>query len=231
VTILKIVKPQTEAEKATRTTSDTIEITPNLVRSWKLPPFQRPLRVNDKLMAISKEIADNDGVVPGVITLGVLKGDSDRYLIDGQHRREAFLLAEVPVGYVDVRVTHYDSMADMAEEFGKLNSRIVNMRPDDLLRALESSNVQLAAIRKRCPYIGYDQIRRSERAPILSMSAVIRCWDAATKDTPKPGGSAAITLVAMLEGGKVDEMIGFMDCAMKAWAATSSTPGSGRLST
>ena len=68
---LKLVKPSTEAEKATRTTSDTWEVTPNDVKAWKLPPFQRPLKINKKVTDISEEIATN-GVFPGVITLGVL---------------------------------------------------------------------------------------------------------------------------------------------------------------
>lgn len=34
----KIVKPSTDAEKMTGTTLDTIEVTPNLLKSWKLPP-------------------------------------------------------------------------------------------------------------------------------------------------------------------------------------------------
>ena len=42
--IIKILKPATEAEKATQTTLDTIELTPKIFATWKLPPFQRPLR-------------------------------------------------------------------------------------------------------------------------------------------------------------------------------------------
>jgi hypothetical protein len=217
MTMLKIVKPQTEAEKTTRTVQDTIEITPNLVRSWKLPPFQRPLRVNAKLMEIAKEIAADDGVVPGVLTLGVLRGESDRFLIDGQHRREAFLLSECPVGYVDVRIAHYDSLDEMADEFAKLNSRIVNMRPDDVLRALESSYPRLAKIRRRAPFVGYDQVRRSDKAPILSMSQLLRSWASSKKDTPQSGGTSATDLAKQLDDAEVDHMTSFLDAAMKAW--------------
>lgn len=212
---LKIVKPSTEAERSTRTTLDTIEVTPDLVRSWKLPPFQRELRVNEKLIAISRQIKEDDGVIPGVITLGVL--NKERYIVDGQHRREAYLLSENLVGYCDVRVLHFANMAEMGEEYVRLNSRIVNMKPDDIMRGLEESYPALARIRRRCPFVGYGQIRRSERAPVLSMSALLRCWHGSGGETPKSGGASAIMLATSLTDEASDEAVGFLDLAFKAW--------------
>jgi len=78
---LKIIKPSTEAERSTRTTLDTIEVTPDLVRSWKLPPFQRLLKVNPKVLAIAQAIRKDDGVMPGVFTIGVL--NKERYIAQG----------------------------------------------------------------------------------------------------------------------------------------------------
>ena len=68
---LRIVKPSTEAEKSTQTTLDTWEITPNQARSWRMPPFQRPLRINEKVQVLAKTIRIEDGVIPGVFTLGL----------------------------------------------------------------------------------------------------------------------------------------------------------------
>ena len=79
-TTFKIVKPQTEAERTTHTTMDTIEVTPNLVRSWKLPPFQRALRVNEKVQTLAQHIKEQGGVIPGIMTIGVL--DKERYLFN-----------------------------------------------------------------------------------------------------------------------------------------------------
>lgn len=212
---LKIVKPSTEAERSTRTTLDTIEVTPDLMRSWKLPPFQRELRVNEKLMAIAQQVKGDDGVIPGVITLGVL--NKERYIVDGQHRREAFMLSECLTGYCDVRVLHFDNMAEMGEEYVRLNSRIVNMKPDDIMRGLEESYPALAKIRRRCSFVGYGQIRRSERAPVLSMSALLRCWHGSGGETPKSGGASAIMLATSLTEESAEEATGFLELAFKAW--------------
>lgn len=212
---LKIVKPSTEAERTTQTTLDTIEVTPDLVRSWKLPPFQRPLRVNEKVVALSQQVKRDDGVIPGIFTIGVL--NKDRWLIDGQHRREAFLMSECVVGYVDVRVCHFGSMAEMGEEFVNLNSRIVQMRPDDILRGLEDTYAPLSKIRRRCAFVGYDHIRRGDKAPVLSMSALLRCWNGSIGEVPKSGGVSATQLATMLTADDADTCSDFLEIAFKAW--------------
>ena len=51
-------------------------------------------------------------------------------------------------------------MAEMGDAFVALNSRLVNMRPDDILRGLEGSIPALQEIRASCPFVGYDQIRQ-----------------------------------------------------------------------
>lgn len=211
----KIVKPSTDAEKSTQTTLETIEVTPDLVRSWKLPPFQRPLRINDKVMLLSEQIRRDDGVLPGVFTIGII--GKDRYLVDGQHRREAFLLSECLVGYCDVRICHFSDLAAMGEEYVNLNSRIVNMRPDDILRGLEGTYEPLAKLRKRCPYVGYDQIRRNEKGPVLSMSALLRCWVGSATEAPRGGGTSAMQLAKTLSMDDADQCIGFLECAFNAW--------------
>lgn len=214
--MLKIVKPSTEAERTTHTTLDTIEINPNIVRSWKVPPFQRALRVNAKVLEVAEEIKANDGVLPGIITLGVL--GSDRFLIDGQHRVHAFQLSELLIGYCDVRILHVKDMAAMATEFYKLNSRVVNMRPDDYLRALETTNDQLSRLHKRCPFVGFDMVRRSDRSPILSMSAVLRCWSASSKEVPQPHHTGGVVALAgQLIEDECTQLISFLGVAYAAW--------------
>jgi hypothetical protein len=200
---------------STHTTLDTIEVTPNLVQSWKVPPFQRPLRVNDKVMQISSQIREDGGVIPGVIVLGVL--NKDRYIVDGQHRREAFLLSECLTGYVDIRVLHFDDMAQMGEEYVNLNSRLVNMRPDDVLRGLEETFPTLGKIKKRCAFVGYDQIRRSEKSPVLSMSALLRCWSASSTEVPRSSCGSALSLARTLSMEEADTCIDFLSIAYAAW--------------
>lgn len=212
---LKILKPSTEAERETRTTLDTIEVTPHLVRSWKLPPFQRSLRINDKVQSLAQELLRDGGVIPGVMTIGVL--DKERYLVDGQHRREAFLLSGCLVGYCDVRVLHFANMAEMGEEYVRLNSRLVTMRPDDIMRGLEDSYPALRKIRRKCPFVGYDQIRRNDKAPMLSMSALLRCWAGSGGETPKSGGASATLLATTLTEDEAEVAIEFLEIAIKAW--------------
>jgi hypothetical protein len=212
---LKIIKPSTEAERSTRTTLDTIEVTPHELKSWKVPPFQRPLRVNEKVKALAVTIKDDSGVIPGILTIGIL--DKQRYILDGQHRREAFLLSECLIGYVDVRIAHFDSMAEMGEEFVNLNSQLVRMRPDDILRGLEGTHAPVAKVRRRCPFVGYDMIRRGEKSPMLSMSALLRCWFASSPEVPSAGGLTSVGILHQFTDEEADNVIAFLDMAMHAW--------------
>lgn len=196
---------------------ETLIITPSMVMTWKVPPFQRPVRVNDKVRAVVQQIKTTE-VIEGVLTLGKLKSDTAFYIVDGQHRIEAFKLAEISEAIVDVRVCMFDSMGEMADEFVKLNSNLVKMRPDDILRGLEDSVPALKMIRKSCEFIGYDNIRRGTSSPIVSMSALIRCWNAAANDTPAAnGGLSAALLAHNLEQQTVQNLIAFLSTAHAAW--------------
>jgi len=203
------------AERVTRTTTDTIEITPKLAASWKSPPFQRPLRINDKVRNVALKIRTDGGVIPGILTLGVLAGVT--YLLDGQHRRESFLMSELPVGYVDVRTRHFDTMAEMADEYIELNSKLVPLKPDDILRGLETGNDHLVTLRKRCPFIGYDNIRRSDKSPVLSMSSALRVWFGSEKESPVTTNISPIGVSSQLTEMEVQQMSGFMSIAHAAW--------------
>ena len=211
---LSIVKPSSDAEKSTHTTLDTVELTPSIVKSWEKAIFQRPVRVNAKVQELANEIRVS-GVLPGVLTIGVMGGK--RYTIDGQHRIEAFLISGIEYAYADVRFFFCSSMADMGDEFRLLNSRLVSMRPDDILRALEGSSEALRLLRSKCRFIGYDMIRRNENSPILSMSLALRMWHGATCETPAAGGSGASTMAARLTSETVEQLSGFLLTCVDAW--------------
>lgn len=207
-----------EAPRSMQSKMDTLFITAAMVASWRLPPFQRPLRINDKVRAVTEQIR-RDEVIEGVLTLGKLKGENALYIVDGQHRIEAFKLSELNEAIADVRICTFETMGEMADEFVRLNSSLVRMRPDDILRGLESSVPALSAIRKACPFVGYDQIRRSEKTPILSMSALIRSWTGSTLETPTAngGGASAAALAQNLNSQSVQNLIGFLATAHAAW--------------
>jgi hypothetical protein len=213
---IKFERPHSESEKHTRTTVDTKELTPKVVTSWKLPPFQRELKINSKVQAVVQQIKSDRGVLPGILTLGVL--DHDIYIVDGQHRIQAFLLSDEAYGYADVRTVFFENMAEMAEEYERLNSQLVQMRPDDKLRALEHSSEAIRKIRKKCPFIGYDNIRRdSKNSPVLSMSTFLRAWTGSRGETPTMGVPAKEAVKSMDERD-TDNAIEFASLAFSAWS-------------
>lgn len=228
---IKIVKPQTEAEKATETTLDCWQIDCDLLRGLKLPPFQRGLRVNTKVTDLATRMANEiastgSTVIDGVFCVGLFNGD--RWLVDGQHRRQAFFMAEEilkerdrrlsAAGYVDVRVVHFKTMREMSQEFVKLNSRLVNMKPDDILRGLEEEYpAVLGKISKHCSFVGYDNIRRGDRSPMVSMAQIIRCWNASANEVPRPGGMSASEALDAVTSESADQLVGFLRCAFAAW--------------
>jgi hypothetical protein len=190
------------------------------VEKWKLPDFQRPLRVNAKVNALAEELKANGGIMPGIITLGTIAGDKSTYLVDGQHRKESFRISGLEECIADVRAIRYESAAAMALEFVNLNSSLVRMRPDDLLRGLEGSVESMRLIRQRCPFVGYDQIRRNNTAaPLLGMSAVLRCWYGSAPNIPVPtaGGRSAATMANELSTVDAEELCRFLCAAHEAW--------------
>lgn len=213
--ILKLTKPSTAPEKQTKSTMDTVEINPKMVAAWKSPPFQREMKVNAKVMALTDEIRSSGGVVPGIITIGVL--DGEQYVVDGQHRLGAWLQTGLATGYADVRTHWFSNLAEMADEFVKINSAIVKLRPDDILRGMEPSTKALQEIRRKCAFVGYDKIRRGHHAPVLSMSTFVRVWVASRNEVPSPGEASAQAAL-MIDEADTRTAIEFLGCCFEAWA-------------
>ena len=207
-----------EAPKSEQNRMETIIVTQSMVWAWKIPPFQRPLRINERVRNVVEQVKSSEGI-EGVITLGKLRNDPAHYIVDGQHRIEAFKLSEVAEAFADVRVISFVSMSEMADEFVRLNSSIAKMRPDDILRGLEESTPALKAIRKSCEFVGYDQIRRGKSNPILSMSALLRCWGAASYETPaaSSSGLSAAGLAQSIDQTSLQNLIAFLSVAHSAW--------------
>jgi len=213
---LRIVKPTTEAQRETRTTQDVIIVTPEIVKSWKLPAFQRPLKVNEKMIIVSNKIEQSE-VIPGVLTLGVL--DKTIYLLDGQHRREAFLMSGIKEAAVEVRYAHFDSLAEMSQEFRDVNSRIANMTPDDTLRAMVETHDGIRKLKRTLAFVGFGQVRRGPTSPLVSMSALLRSWFGSAPEVPSLGGLTAEAVADKLTKDEAETLIGFGECAFKAWGS------------
>lgn len=208
------------APKTVRSIMDTLLLTPEGVDQWKKPSFQRPLKVTPKVQALVDELKESDGVIPGVITIGVMR--HEKYLIDGQHRVEAFKLTGLKEGYADVRLCHFDSMADMGEEFVRLNSALVRLQTDDILRGLEGSHIGLQMIRRRCPFVGYGQLRRKGATGagrnLTGMSAAISSWMTSATDHPGAGLNTH-EAVKRLDESEAKALCDFLQICFTAWGS------------
>lgn len=219
--ILSLPGLKTAPRSAPKSRMDTMVITPDSVARWRVPPFQRPLKVNEKVRNMADVMgklakAGETVVIEGVITLGIL--DNHWYIVDGQHRMEAFRLSEAKEALVDVRIVDFEDMVHMAEEFAKLNDSIVRMTPDDKLRAMESGLAPLATIRQRCKFVGYGNLRRGGSGPILSMSLVLRTWSGAGVEMPQPHGSA-MDLAHELTPDGAASLCEFLNACYAAWGS------------
>lgn len=189
------------------------------IETWQQPRFQRPIRMNQKVMEFSEDLKRNGGIISGVITLGQLPSDPALYKVDGAHRCEAAKEFGLPEFIVEVRTVQFLTLAEMAQEFVRLNSSLVRMRPDDILRGMEETTPMLKLIWEQCPFVGYDNVRRaSSNSAVMSMSALLRCWAGANADTPGQGGSVAATsLSETLDETDVSSLCIFLNTAYAAW--------------
>jgi hypothetical protein len=209
-----------DAPRSKRSAMETQIFTREEVLGWKLPSFQRPLRVNSKVLALTEEIKGDGGIIPGVLTLGRVGADKAHYIVDGQHRVEAFKISELDECIADVRSVMFDDMAEMADEFVNLNSRLVNMRPDDILRGLEESMPLLRRIREACDFVSYGQIRRgTPKSPVIGMSLLLRAWHISAPEVPASTSPSAAAIAAALDDTSVNSLIAFMQIARSAWGA------------
>lgn len=215
------VKELPRSRKAMASRMETMLLTKAGTKAWKAPPFQRPLRVNKKVIAVSEALkapADDGGlggVLPGVLILGEL--GSETYLLDGQHRVEAFLLSGLPEVIADVRIMTFEDLAQMGKSFVNENSRLVTLKPDDVLRGLEGTLQPMRELHKRCPILGYDNIKRNPRGPIVSMSAFLRVWFQSTSEVPTGNPGSATSLAEALTDEDAEQAAGFLQTLERAW--------------
>ena len=211
------LKGRKVAPKALRSTMETLLITPEQVNQWRVPAFQRPVRVTAKVQAIAEEMKADGVAITGIITLGRIDPTGPLYIVDGQHRIEAFRISGLPEIIADIRVINFDDEAEMADEFGKLNTSLVAMRPDDLLRALVPNNPALQIVIKACGFVGFDNIRRGTTGPIVGLSAVLRTWHASRQETPSSTSPAIKVLADTFNNDDATNVIRFLELGMSAW--------------
>lgn len=217
------------APKSVRSSMETLLLTIGIIDEWKLPPFQREYKENQRVRDIAEELKSNGGMISGVITLATLdRAPKVHYLLDGQHRMGAVRLSGLPEVIADVRICEFETMTEMGSEFVRLNQKIRPIQPDDVLRALEGEIAALRTIRRHCPFVGYGNIRRGPASPLLSMSSLIRSWRGSHAETPSmsASGQSASEQAADLSDDEVESLVAFLNIIHKAWK---DDPASARL--
>ena len=205
----------TDAEKTTGTRLEVLEITEAVLAGWERPPSQRPLKTNSSRFIEVIDLIREDGVIPGVLTLAVV--DKKTYVLDGQHRLAAFKATGIPAAYADVRIHHFNNMAEAGQEWVRLQTQITKVTPDDVLRGLEGTSEALTLIRKRCPFVGYDHIRKNPGSPIVSMSMVVRAWRGSAAEVPVSGGTSALEIARTLTIEEAEGLTDVLCLFLKAW--------------
>lgn len=212
-----MLKGTKQPPKAVRSKMDTLILTPKVIDAWVSPPFQRPLKINARVHTIGEELKHNNGVISGILTLGMIDGEKTVYLLDGQHRVAAMRISELPECIADVRICQFANMGDMGEEFVTLNTAIVRMNPDDVLRGMEGTLPVIHNIKEACPFVGYANIRRGTAGTVLSMSAALRAWVGSGNETPNQQTTAALTVARDMSPNEAQELIRFLNLAKAAW--------------
>lgn len=209
-----------KSNKYTHTKPDIVVMSPASIKTWKAPPFQRPLRINHKVHEYAELLKSEGGIFPGT-PLQIGRWEKELYLVDGQHRKEAFMLSGLEEGIANVIYTDYedgpDGLAAMADDYVRFNSKLVNQRPDDVLRAIEHTSEPLQYVRRMCPFVGYDMIRRGPSSPMVSMATLLRCWFGSAPEVPTHAGMAAGDLARALSMDDANALCEFLKLAHSAW--------------
>lgn len=183
---------------------------------WVSPPFQRRLILNRKVKAIATTMRATEEI-PGVIVLGVLGGVV--YLVDGQHRRQAFKDSGASQGVATVVTFEYADMAEMSSHYRELNSKISFGSPDDTLKAMAFSNDSIKEIKARCPFIGYGTRNRvgANAENFVSMAAFTNAWNTAGFDALKSSFGSAISFMGSVSTGEAVDIAEAANAMHRAW--------------
>jgi hypothetical protein len=185
--------------------------------NWAIADFQRDLQETARVRMVADEIRAGGGEVPGVIELGTVARDHNIYLLDGQHRRHAAKLSGLTEFWVRSRTRMFETMADMGLEYVILNSKIVQHRSDHVLKGLLGTLPEMQRVHEECPFVGFVQVRRNDRSPVLSMSSTLKSWETSAGDPPSHSGRAAITVAQEMDSEETTSLIRFLRLAHAAW--------------
>lgn len=195
-----------------------IIITHEIVEGWKKPPFQRPVAIGRNLGKLAVNLQDDEFLLT-TIYLGVLDGVT--YIVDGQHRKEAFIASGLRRLVAPVTTRYYPDgtagLTRMCEDFLKINTHVKNPTANDKLRALEPTNPLIGKIREDCPFVGYSGFRRSDSSPIVSMAQAIRALVISAQEAPGSAGRSAVDHAVEMRSSEVNGLKTFLKLAYESW--------------
>lgn len=193
-------------------------LTQEVFESWDSPPFQRPVSVGKNVAKASLTMQDT-GCIMTAIYLGVWEGKT--YIVDGQHRRVAFIGSGLDRVVAPVITKYYKDdtpgLLEMCEDFLLIQAHIKNPTANDKLRALEPMSSGLQKIRKECPFVGYGGFRCNKNSPIVSMAQVIRSMVTSGQEELGSPAKSAVVHAREMTLHEANSLTIFLKLAFEAW--------------
>lgn len=193
-----------------------IKLTPDVIKSWLTPYWQRPVRFNAKGRQLTEDIKLTRKL-DSVMIVGVVKkrnGKFDLYLVDGHHRKAAFLRSGAPYMDIDVKFVYVDKVEELSPLYLNCQEQITKSTANDNLQGLAVTNEVLQHIKSKCEFITYEGVRLGTIAHSINMSTVVQIWYDSMLDPPKKNTltpSVSITeLAKKLTVDDADHIVQFM---------------------
>lgn len=170
--------------------SEVVVVTVALVNSWERPDFQRMFKQTKNVVDATNQIGRTEEI-PGTIWIGVWEGRS--YVVDGQHRIEAFLGANIAEALASVAFKAFDSYDAMARFYRMINTPLRSFSAQDNLKAAAVEYESLRIIEREATFASWYKPKRNS-GKTIQISSMVRFWGMARSDAP--GGSAQVVAVA-----------------------------------
>lgn len=185
---LKPPPPLTATDRATRSRSTIVRITPRLVGNladpnggfnggvtggvWKLPPWARTPKVNKTVLQVADDLKKFPHL-KSTLVLGVYDGCI--WKIDCNHRLLGFLYSELECITAHCIFHYCDSHEEMYEFYKIYQRHIRTPTKDDNLKGFEITHPPLKYISSKCRFVTYNSIGDDAHRRI-KMSTVVQAW-------------------------------------------------------
>jgi hypothetical protein len=182
------------------------------------PPFQRPMRLKSRQLKVVAEIIRNENILPGVITLGKVENDPLTYLVDGQHRIEAFNRSGIEIVTAKIDMMMFKDMNEMSLQFDRLNTPIAKMSANDRLKSMSFTNPVIHMIMEECSFVGFHHTQLGQNAAkVLQLSVALRSWKSGKSKFVGVGSHDAVIIGETISEEEAKDLIKFLKASHKAF--------------